>query len=618
MVTKAQTKSILSEVLYRFPVSVVFAVALDLLLAISHGYLFRADKSSLLILNALFLNLFVLFFFAVLLMATFLPRVGDWLRKIPWSVCLLVAILPIGLTTLYRFHDPLSLFWHACVLAFFFFLSFLEAKGLSRAHRWIMSLAICGVVIGAVLFLVNPPLPGKSMLSKKTNMARIPSTKERPNLLLIVLDTMRYDHLETYGYPRPTSPWIKSFGQKATVFDYAFTSSSYTLPSHATLFTSLYSRSHGADTIEGEGGASLESLGRLDDEVPVAPLAPEALTLAEIAKEARLETAAICGNTAYLYRYFGFDQGFDTYVDERPVHYGWRPAGLSLGGRLMALIGKVSFFDGLLESNERFYLFASEVNSLALQWLEPRIDRRFFLFLNYNDPHHPYLPIGKYKEIFPDTSGSLIDAYDAETRYMDDHLAALFHRLESWNILDRTLVVIVGDHGESFWEHGKIGHAVTVYEPEVRIPLLLKYPGQEIGRRVNRFVHLVDVMPTILDYMGFERPQDLQGDSLLGNGRPFPIIAYLGKYYRDYEERAIYDDPWKLIFRTNGEIELYNIRENPEETENLASQKPELVSKIVKDLTQYLEEVQPRFPGTSHKKMDKETLERLRALGYIK
>jgi hypothetical protein len=183
MKAEVRTKSILSEVLYRFPVSVVFAVALDLLLAISHGYLFRTDKGSLLILNALFLNLFILFFFAVLLMANFLPRVGDWLRKIPWSVCLLVAILPIGLTTLYRFHDPLSLFWHACVLAFFFLLCFLEAKGLSRAHGWIMSLAICGVVFGAILFLVNPPLPGKSMLGKETSTPRIPSTKERPNLL---------------------------------------------------------------------------------------------------------------------------------------------------------------------------------------------------------------------------------------------------------------------------------------------------------------------------------------------------------------------------------------------------------------------------------------------------
>jgi arylsulfatase A-like enzyme len=540
------------------------------------------------------------------------------LKKAPWSWFLLAAILPIGLVTLYRFHDPLAICLHAGILALFLILGYFELKAASKVPLWILSLGVSGLLLIALIFITNPPLPGRSLVGKGPSKVRIPPTAEAPNLLLIVLDTMRSDHLEVYGYDRATSPWIQSFGQKVTIFNNAFSSSSYTLPAHATLFTGLYPRSHGADIFDGEGGISLAQLGRLNDEVPVAPLDSEALTLAEIAKEAGLDTGAICGNTAYLCRYFGLDQGFDTYVDKRPVREIWRPAGLSLGNRILTLLGRNRRLNRLLESNERFYLLASEVNALALKWLDSRRDRRFFLFLNYNDPHEPNLPFGKYKNLFPDADKSLIDAYDAEVRYMDSQLAALFDRLESWGLLDLTLVIIVGDHGESFWEHGKKGHAVTLYEPEVHIPLLLRLPAQQIGHRVDRFVHLVDVLPTILDLMGFKRPVGLEGDSLFGGESRFPIVSYLGKYYRDYDEWAIYRDPWKLILQSGGNVELYDIRKNPEETENISVQNPGLAEEMIADLKRFLDEVKPRFQRAKKNDMDKKIKELLRSLGYIK
>lgn len=613
---KNNSGSAVASIGHRILLALAISIAVDFSLSTANGYNFRTDITLLIALNVVFLAVLIAATFGVLYLTRSWAFIRMTLEKKPWLSCMAVAWAPISLSLLWRYHSPATLAVQAAILALLFVLGYFEGQRASRLSTGITSLAVGAVTLFVIWLTAKTPIPGRSMLRHELREGGSPATAESPNLLMIVLDTMRSDHLEVYGYPRPTSPWLKQFGEQATVFDYAFASSSYTLPSHATLFTGLFSRAHGADIVEGEGGVTLLELKRLGDQARVGPLDAEAVTLAELAHEAGLETGAICANSAYLYRYFGLDQGFETYVDARPVDEYWRPAGLSIGYWLLA--GRVWPYRRLVDSNDRYYLLAPEVNTLALEWLESRRSRRFFLFLNYMEPHWPYLPIGKYKQMFPNADTVSVDAYDAETRYLDDHLSQLFARLEAWNLLDRTMVVIVGDHGESFGEHNKWGHTLTLYEPEVRVPLIVRLPGQQMGNRVDRFVHLVDVMPTILDAMGLKRPRGLQGSSLFGDDRPVPLVAYLGKYQRNFEESAVYSDPWKLIQRSNGDVELYDIRSDPAERENLASQSADVAEEMIQQLERFHAEIRPRFTSAQTNKMDIESQRRLKSLGYIK
>jgi arylsulfatase A-like enzyme len=455
----------------------------------------------------------------------------------------------------------------------------------------------------------------------------MPSSPEHPNLILIVLDTLNASHLGLYGYPRPVSPSLDAFAEHSAVFERAVSSSSWTLPAHATLFTGLFSRAHGADVADTGVTPTVDS-------VTARPLAPEAETLAEIARKAGLETGAICANSHFLHRSFGLHQGFGTYVDVLPSLAGNEPAGLSFAGRFLK--GTLPW---LAHRNGKAYLRASEVNALALKWLRDRRDRRFFLFLNYMDTHLPYLPVGPYRRLFPrawppatvdrtaiqerqreilsEERQGLVDAYDAELRYLDDHLGVLFGHLGASGLLDRSVVVIVADHGESFGEHHALDHGNGVYETEVRIPLIVRLPGQREGRRVARLVHLVDVMPTILEATGLPRPAELHGDSLWHSERRYPPVSYTD-HFRDSSRthHAIYRDPWKLIRRSDEVVELYNIRDDPEETSDLSGQRADLVVALSRALDAFEQTVVPRFE-LQPPPQDADLLERLRAIGYI-
>lgn len=597
------------------PATLLAGAALDLTVAAALGYPLRTEIGLLLAAEA-FLFAASLPVLALLYLVSRLPGVPAMPERAPGTFVLTAAWLPVALGQ--RQYLPYAL--QAAVLLALLLLAIAEAR-----RPWRRLPAALAVTALAVLVLaVTVPASGRSELTAPRPAAAGAATAEKPNLLLIALDTLRADHLGIYGYPRPTSPWLDRYAAASTLFERAVSPSSYTLPPHATLFTGLYPRSHGAQVSDDPAaGVTLSQLGLQADHAAVQPLAPEAVTLAEIARTAGLETGAICANSAYLSRHFGLDQGFDTYVDTPAVRPEARPAGLSLAARLLPARGALA---RALAGNERYYLLAPEVNRLALDWLEARAERRFFLFLNYMDPHAPYLPVGAYRHLFRDggaagdelgnlDAGFDADAYDAEIRYLDDHLGRLFTRLEELGLLERTVVVLVADHGESFGEHGRRGHAVSVYEGEVRVPLLLRLPGQQRGERVEPPVPLVDVLPTLLEALRLPAPPGLEGGSLLAGGSASPIVTHLGRYERDYEEYAYYRDPWKLIVRGGESAELYDLRRDPGERVNLLSRHRAEAEGLRADLERFLAATGPRFAAPAQT-VDPETLERLRALGY--
>jgi arylsulfatase A-like enzyme len=463
------------------------------------------------------------------------------------------------------------------------------------------------------------------------------SSSEAPNLLLIVLDTVRADHLGAYGYGRETTPFLDALASRATRYRHAVAASSYTLPSHATLFTGLYPESHGA-IIDAEG-VSLESALGLSDAARVAPLSPEATTLAELAREAGLDTAAVGANLAYLSPAFGVDQGFETYFVPSQRWSSREPAGIGIGRKLAGMLPSraSAWYRSRVTGNGRFYLLASEVNAAALRWLESRRDDRFFLFLNYMDAHAPYLPPPGYRDAFPhsdapqprldafrfadsaglapDARAALVDAYDAELRYLDDHLLLLFERLQAWDLLDRTLVVIVGDHGESFGEHGELEHATGLHEPQLHVPLLVVSPGQTAGAVVDRTVHLADVLPTVALRLGLRTPSDLDGTPLGERNRRLPVAARLGPYGGTPTLNAFYRHPYKLIIGGDGRVELYDLVSDPTESRDLSATKPEVLEELRMAYDRFERRVRPRFRADPAV-LDPATRERLRELGY--
>jgi arylsulfatase A-like enzyme len=215
----------------------------------------------------------------------------------------------------------------------------------------------------------------------------------------------------------------------------------------------------------------------------------------------------------------------------------------------------------------------------------------------------------------PEELSTHIDAYDAELRCLDDRLRDLFSELERMDALDNTLVVIAGDHGEGFGEHGFFDHANSLYEEEVHVPLIVREPGQRSGVRVSRRVHTVDVMPTILRILGISIPAGMEGGDLFLGGRTIADVASLGPYSRAYSEYAVYEGNLKLVLRTDAAAQLFDLAADPREQSDLAAVRPGDVTRLTTLFDEYVQRPGRRFRSDSSA-IDADTRERLESLGY--
>jgi arylsulfatase A-like enzyme len=300
---------------------------------------------------------------------------------------------------------------------------------------------------------------------------------ESRNVILLSIDTLRADHLTSYGYARDTAPFVdERFGRGGTVFDTLVAAATITTPSHASMFTSLSPAVHG--TVDG--------LRVLPRNLP---------TLAEWIRYRGFDTGAITEDGWLSIRH-GFGRGFDTFVENRSAD-------------IMDPEGQVD------------RTFAQ-----ARHWLERNHDKRFFLFLHTFQVHTPYAPPARYRKLFTEYDGRPVDEtspsqvrwmsdYDREIRYTDDELRRLFETIDALDLGRDTVFILLSDHGEAFLEHGTLEHGSRLDEEVVRVPLMLWGAGVPAGRRVAAPVSHVDLMPTILDLMKLEIPPGIQGWSLV-------------------------------------------------------------------------------------------------------
>ena len=394
------------------------------------------------------------------------------------------------------------------------------------------------------------------------------------NVLIITLDTTRADRIGAYGDRTAVTPNLDRLAQEGVLFEQAVTAAPLTLPAHSTLFTGLLPPRHG---VRDNGGYVLD---------------PRHETLAKSLKGAGFSTGAFVG-AFVLDAKWGLDQGFDTYVDQFDVS---KYRSVSLGDVARC---------------------ADEVVENAMPWLEKHAGERFFAWLHFYDPHSPYDPPEPFKSRFRDRP------YAGEISFVDHQAGRVLQWLDTRGLSDKTIVIAVGDHGESLNEHGEGTHGLFIYDATTRVPLIVRAPLDAVrGRRVKSVVRVEDVMPTVLDLLGRPAPAQIQGRSLLplmtGDSADLNLDAYSESLYpRNHygwsDLRALRSGRFKFIATTKPE--LYDLERDPGELTNLYAERRQLADRMAAELQRLGAEDPAAESGPSA--VDPETRERLAALGYI-
>ena len=413
----------------------------------------------------------------------------------------------------------------------------------------------------------------------------------QPNILLVTLDTTRSDRLGCYGYDQDTSPELDRLASESIVYHRAYSTSSWTLPAHASLFTGKFPSSHGA-RYEEDGPLKLTSAidgPKAWDQIAVRTLAANEITIAEILQKNGYRTGAAVGGP-WLKRIFGLSKGFEFYDD-----------------------------DGISSVNGRA---ATDVSDAGIRFLDQMDDRPFFLFLNYFDAHFPYKPPAAFRPLFHNEVGSVPQSrlYDAEIRYADLELGRLVTELRERGLYDETLILVTADHGELLGEHGTTGHSDFLYQEVIRIPLILKLPASNRTplRPEDSPIQLLDLFPMILAHADISAPPGIQ--AALPSEPRHPIVAEIYPSQtkrRKGNWRVLIEDHWKLLWSSTGAHALFDLDRDPEESVNRMSEFPERGRSMAAALERYLEALPEPGPAGPPARIDAETERALQELGYI-
>ncbi|MCO6430823.1 MAG: sulfatase [Deltaproteobacteria bacterium] len=443
-------------------------------------------------------------------------------------------------------------------------------------------IAIAGLGLAAYLYSKPGVLRGG---------AKAIETCEGCNVVVVLIDTMRADHLPFYGYSRDTAPFLSSMASKSVVFERAFATAPWTAPSTASLFTSLYPSQHGVVT----GYAASKRLQRKQKGITMNRIPAKIQTLGEFMKSAGYPTIAVTDNIN-ISKPMGFHRGFDYFENYR-----------SRG--------------------------AEAVNKKASEFLDKVKDQGpYFLYLHYMDPHSPYLERGDwFKQCLASTGGSerekTVCAYDSEMRYLDSQISELFHR---YSILENSIVFIVSDHGEEFWEHGRLGHSKTLYKEVLHIPFVFYHPRRHPAR-IAENVLITDVLPTLARLLSIEPSARWEGKDLVSfidspqrrNDRVLlsERLRHPAQEEPKWWKRSVIEDKWHYI-RTEDltgplERELYDLEIDFAETANIYSESEKIGLEMEQEFENYPPLAWLPESESFDVELDAGTVDQLRTLGYL-
>ncbi len=530
-------------------------------------------------------------------------------------------------------YDPQSLVHSLGVLVVLLVIALLARELLLLAFRGrlpIMKSLLIGLFLaaGAYIYLSFSSAPEES-----PGGVAIPASHEKPNVILITIDTLRADHLGCYGNPTMITPSMDSLAAGGATFSKVTAQVPLTLPSHTSILTSTYPPIHGVRD---------NARYRFSDDLP---------TLAEILRDNGYLTAAFV-SAFVLDSRFGLDRGFEVYDDriQNQAYFYFSsaspPFAIAVAFKVLGLAPE--------HKPERK---ADKTTGAVIEWLEQHAGNRFFLWIHYFDPHGPlnppppydtlYLPDGadpvefranaeRYASLLGQIDSRMLTCeeiegiqslYEGEITFTDHHVGLLLERLQNLGIADRTLLVLTADHGQSISEHDYIGHSMELYREIMRIPLILNYPGRiPAGTTVDHAVQSIDIMPTILDLLGIEPPGTCRGISLLpmtsaGAGSSESRSSYLETLHPLQKKRRLIgldSGEYKYIKALEGgREELYSAGTDPAEARNLAATDPELTEIMRKKLQEMLEGMQ-NYSSSKEIPMDRQTIEAMKALGYIR
>ena len=456
-----------------------------------------------------------------------------------------------------------------------------------------------------------------------------------PNIMLIVMDTVRADHLSCYGYYRNTSPNLDAMAREGVIFTNAISPSPWTLPSHASMFTGLYPSQHGLNHRNFK-------------------LSPQATTLADVLRNIGYQTVGFSCNP-WVGKASGLDQGFEEFYEI------WLPKDMPsiirLGEKLLRLVNTGEMDKG-----------AAQANLKIKKWLG-RWDRSkpFFIFVNYIEPHLGYYPPPPYNELFLEVSREkaegvnqdpiaymarkvemteedfdiLKSLYDGEIAYLDSRMGEIFSLMREMRILDETLLIITSDHGENIGDHNLMDHQLCLYDSLIKVPLVIRYPKLiSRGRTVSSPVQTVDILPTIFsilqDHETGNHLKGLPGKNILNTNnnvtravvaeysRPLLTLrAFRSRFPEfnrmphDREIKAFVKDGVKYIWSSDGRDELYDLNQDPRESENIINKEPLKLSELRVSLARWVSSVSSRSTKARSATFDRATSEKLRSLGYI-
>lgn len=407
--------------------------------------------------------------------------------------------------------------------------------------------------------------------SRKPDNSAVAGKLSGQNLLLITLDTTRADRLGCYGYKPAATPALDALAARGVLFENALAQVPLTLPSHCSILTGRYPREHGVR----DNGANA--------------LGPSHPTLAGIFKEHGYKTGAFV-STFVLDSRFGLERGFDTYSDD---------------------MGETGYKIQPLEWQQP----ANTISDRALAWLEAEKKNPFFCWVHYYDPHQPYVPPQHVMK--PE-----LEPYDGELAFVDTQVKRIMDWLQASKLTERTLVVVVGDHGEAFGEHGESGHSHFVYNENLHVPMFFAHPTViPSGKRVPAITEALDVFPTVLGLFGFKSPEGLMSRSLtagLAGGKLEDAVAYAESLFvfNSFgwaEQRALTTTRWKYV--SSVKPQLFDRIADPRERESVLASQPKVGAKLLADLKARYESMPPGQAAVAE--LDQAARTALQGLGYV-
>ncbi|UCD58673.1 MAG: sulfatase [Candidatus Hydrogenedentota bacterium] len=489
--------------------------------------------------------------------------------------------------------------------------------------RFAVVAAHCLFLVVLLVWAVTGPIFGSLPVEDKIELSRTSSGSNgtagpnRFNVVVLLVDMLRRDHLGCYGYERETSPFIDEMAREGIKFNNAFAPCSWTLPSVASVFTGLYPTMNGVRT---EADALPSSWA----------------TMAEAFRENGYSTAAFI-TSPYLKKIYNLDQGFGWY-DDRLLKRTFLHLAYESTSHLRIIPRSIYSTKRLLQvpvptpDEEEFNrwwskkLNAENVNERVLKWVEKNRRGPVFLYIHYIDVHGPYRDPHPYMKYPTTEEEAMVNLYDGAIRFVDEQIKRLMDALKELKVYDNSLIIFTSDHGQEFLDHNGTGHGGTLYEEQLRIPLIIFpsriVPGQ---REIDAPVGLIDLFPTFDDWLSLGFPRDdlavsLKNAILTSDDTEIRTrkLLFGETDLRDSIRCVLLENRWKYIESTaKGTQELYDLLEDPAEQENLLPEHSALSRNLKDTLDKEYATFQEKAAKASKVHLDEWTRQSLKAMGYL-